>query len=695
MSISINQCINRCKQNYGNNQTYNSKCEERIKIYTVDSNITEIDESVCDELIFQIQSEKEQEQLKKEKEIKDSHEKCYNNCMEFINNLDICNNFIEQNKNNIITLEKCNEFIQNNTESLPKQELLDFSQMKSTTDLQREIDHIQTETYIPEPVIKPVMPTVMKLSFNKQKYETQINDLLKVLQQKIINKFNEETLFFTIITIRENLYFEEDYKKYIENLTDINNNFDDYSADKELFTAIINSLVSLFESNKKQLQTLIENEKREAEKREVERREAERREAERRETERREAERRETERREAERRETERREAERREAERRETERREAERRVKEEAERREAERRAKEEAERRTHPPYKPFLQLPIRNFKWRGNLCWMYAYLQYIYRIQCIHDLILNTARPNISYEPSSDDNINIKIDFIDPLFRRYNSTINLKDLFENINKIIKANETTFTSSKRKNIFMAHNTKIADGYKLSTIIDHRDKCKWILQLIYNDIYNNIIKDNINQYIIISLWFIFNFLNSNIGNIVDVYSKVNEKYHWFENEEEKDNIEDFIHIFILIIAYSVNKHIYTDSEPQELNNKFKEIFICLQTENYLDFMKKFKDQTCFILYGSGHYINLIKDIDTVFYILDSQYNNKLYYNRCKDTDEPIEQIISKQTTIDNYIEQFPIMFIDEENISHTYKVIHGGGNILTNSFNKYKLKYN
>ena len=643
--MNVDECLNQCKRNYDNNPKYNSECEKRFNIYK-ESGINNITENECFNIIIQINTDEEKEKLKK---ITDSHDKCYKNCMDIFNNKGFCKKFITQNKNNIITSEKCNEFIQNNIGSLPKISIEEQLRLKQIGNLKRQISEyyqqfkvsppekiirLLSDSSISEELIKELQNELTIIQSKSYKPTISIpsfnkqpfENTINNLLQTLQQKLNEDPLFYQIISMKDKLFLEQHYIQYIDFLKNIIQHFDEYYKNKDLFTTLINSLETLLKENERQIK--------------------------------------------------------------------ETERRRQEEIKRIEAERKAREEAERKaiTHPPYKPFLQLPIKNFKWRGNLCWVYSYLQYIYRIECINNLILNRTHPYISdlssSDDKSDDNINIKIDFIDPLFRKYNLTINLKDLFENINNIIQENKTKFTTSESKNIFMAHNTKIADGYKLTEIINHRDKCQGILQLIYDKIYNKILKDNINCYIIISLWFIFNFLNNNNSNINNIYSKINIKYQWFDHDEEKYNIEDFIHIFILIIAYSANKEIYTDGTAQNIHNIFKKIFKCLGLERDDGFYNKFKDQTCFILQGNGHYVNLIKDIDNEYYILDSQYDDKIYYNNYKEIDKPIENIIQNE----DYLKQIAIPVSFKYNkITYTYNMYYGGNNY----FNKYKLKYN
>ena len=668
-SFNIENYCNRLLQTYTDINLTKDECINILTSYK--KNEIPLNEDECNNIIFTYIQSKKAEQLKKETEIRNSYEQCYNKCKEFIPDEIICNKIFVQYQNKIITPNECDKFIRTSASNLPKQPILSFGnefKLKQINKLKKDIvklfkinripediaelladqsisdelidklkrvlSTIQRPTYIPEPVI----PIIIQSSFNKQQYESQINKLLLVLQQKINSKFNKEKadFFYTLISTI-NLYFEEDYKNYIDSLTDINNHFDEYS--EEMLTIIIKSLVSSIEENKRRKQILIENERRARE--EAERRAKEARE-------------------EAERKARE--EAERRARE-------EAERKAREEAERREAERRAKEareEAERRAreeeHPPYKPFMLLPIRNFKWRGNLCWMYAYLQYIYRIQCIHDLILgNNVNDtlNISYISTTDDTIQIKIDFTKPSLRQYNGIIDLK----NILVILK---------DYKNVFRRVNNT-----------DDKNN----LQTIFNNIYTNILTNNIiiNKYIIISLWIIFNFLQPRIRDeIINIYNKINI-YGLFNNKEFIDNIEDFIHIFILIIAYSVNHEIYSYNDPMDLNNLFiKRIFTCLNTENLYNI--KYIDQTCFILFASSHYINLIQNSDNSYYIVDSRLNDIFKYNEHNEYDIPIEQIIK------NNIKEitFPVSF-KKGDLTYTYNTLYGGNN----SFNKYKSKYN
>lgn len=175
------------------------------------------------------------------------------------------------------------------------------------------------------------------------------------------------------------------------------------------------------------------------------------------------------------------------------------------------------------------------------------------------------------------------------------------------------------------------------------------------MLQQTYVEIYKKILINNdiINQYIIISLWFIFNFLNENNGNITEIFDKINHKYDLFS----KNNIEEFIHVFILIIAYSAFNQIYEYYQPDELHNKFITIFNCIKNNKFYD--DKLKDQTCYILYDGSHYINLIKNINNSYYIVNSMSDDILEYNRYKKTNDTIEDILKNKISMMN----IPISF--------------------------------
>ena len=340
--------------------------------------------------------------------------------------------------------------------------------------------------------------------------------------------------------------------------------------------------------------------------------------------------------------------------------------------------------SEPRLEQPPKPFLQLPIRNFKWRGHLCWMYAYLQYIYRIKCIHDLIL------------SDDNIifngdEIKFNFKLKDFNKFkiniskiNKTINITELFINIWSVI------------------HDKKVFQIKEyLSFKLD-------IQNLFINPNINSYINANRNEIIIISLWFIFKYLEGNTKFLNEIYRIINNK-KIFDSDTDlfsfintiksntsisnDDTIQEFIHIFILILVSIINiDYIYEDHEFIDINNILQTIFTCLP--NDIDVIDT--NQTCFILFRQEghHYVNIIKDEKDNYNLVDSlsEYHHILTPEEKTNLKIQLENSTTPILTLTN------THVIDGITLRDVYDFIiarGGNNNSIINSYNKFKLKYN
>lgn len=245
----------------------------------------------------------------------------------------------------------------------------------------------------------------------------------------------------------------------------------------------------------------------------------------------------------------------------------------------------------------YKPSLIRTINNFLWRGNLCWLYAYLQYIYRIKVFHDLIIDNVKINKN---------NIQINFTNPELMKYNNPTEFN--FQNMIDYIK--ERT-----NKNFIFKKNNTSDDKILLEKIYTE------ILSILKGDIYYI-------QYVIFSLKIIFSYLDN--PDIDNPENELNSLYKYTLdkklitpfNPDNNYTKQEFIHIFILFIAYFTEGYIiYTSMDPITLHNQLKHIFNCLDGT----ISNKSKDQTCFIIFipKRSHYINIITTGNN-YYLVDS-----------------------------------------------------------------------
>ena len=311
------------------------------------------------------------------------------------------------------------------------------------------------------------------------------------------------------------------------------------------------------------------------------------------------------------------------------------------------------------------------------------MYAYLQYIYRIKCIHDLIL------------SDDNIRfngdeIKFNFKLKDFNKFkiniseiNKTINITELFINIWSVI------------------HDKKVFQKKECSSFKSD------IQNLFINPNINSYINTNRNEIIIISLWFIFKYLEGNTKFLNDLYSMIiNKKI--FDSDTDlfsfintiksntsisnDDTIQEFIHIFILILVSIINiDYIYEDHEFIDINNILQTIFTCLP--NDIDVIDT--NQTCFILFRQSghHYVNIIKDENNIYNLVDSL--SESFHILTPEEKANLE--IQLKNTIPN-LKITNTYVIDGRTLRDVDNFIiarGGNNNFIINSYNKFKLKYN